>query len=91
MKNTNYTQPWDLLADDDFFAWYYHTEDKKVEAWNDWIRKDLFNQHLAEEAVYLLVRSNIEEDDITDAQIKELTKSFINTIVAKKKQVNFAR
>ena len=84
MKNTNYTRPRDLLADDDFFAWYYHTNDQKVAEWNDWIRQDVLNQHLAEEAVYLLVRSNIEEDNITDAQIKELTKSFISTIVKEK-------
>jgi len=88
MKNTHYTRPADLLADEGFLAWYHHTDETKVKEWNEWIADNLFNQVIAEEAVYLLGRAGIEDAGITDKQIREAAKYFIQRIVETEKQTN---
>jgi len=81
MKNTKYTNPEDLLADKSFIAWYFHTNEKDVQEWNRWIATGILNRHLATDAVYLLGRRSIENNGITDKQIKAMAKHFINSIV----------
>jgi hypothetical protein len=85
MKNTEYTNPEDLLTDIGFIAWYYHSNEKDVHEWNKWIATGLLNRHLAADAVYLLARRNIENSGITDHQIKLMAKHFINSIVGLQK------
>ncbi len=80
MKKTEYTQPMELLADDDFFSWYYHTNENIAEEWNRWIARDCFNLRLAEEALCIFIRTTCEMDGITDAQIREESKSFLKAI-----------
>jgi hypothetical protein len=53
--------------------------------------KNFFNQRLAEEAIFLLGRAGIEEPGITDDQIKEAAKYFINAIVENEKRVSIPR
>jgi ABC-type antimicrobial peptide transport system permease subunit len=61
----NYTTVEQLLMDNGFLAWYYHTDEKATEKWNQWIAASPENQLLAEQATrWLASLASLEDREL---------------------------
>lgn len=63
----NYTKPEELLADESFLSWYFHTEKDGGEDWNNWMKDSPERQGLVNEAAALLEAVHLREAGWADA------------------------
>jgi hypothetical protein len=81
MKKMNYTTVEELLVSDGFLKWYQQTDEKVVQAWDEWIAEDPEHQRLASEAVQvLLLIREAQENKIAEQEIKAATTRLTNVI-----------
>ena len=50
----NPTSVEELLLNEGFLKWYCQTEEKEIQAWNEWIATSPEHHHLANEAIEML-------------------------------------
>jgi len=65
IRNMNYTTVEQLLMDNGFLAWYYHTDKKERDRWDQWIAASPANRLLAEEATRWLAHlAQLEDNNV---------------------------
>ena len=66
----NFVSVEDVLADESFLSWYYHESDEKLQEWNEWQAKNPHQNSLIDEAVNLMSRLPVKENDIPSARLE---------------------
>ncbi|RYZ29881.1 MAG: hypothetical protein EOO10_04855, partial [Chitinophagaceae bacterium] len=59
----------DVIADENFLAWYAGKSTEKANAWQDWLKKHPESQLLVDEAVSYLKSIQVNEKQISALQV----------------------
>lgn len=74
IKNIN-----ELLCDDEFLAWYFKTDQVKMDLWESRIKMDTEQKKIADEAILILEKVKIKEENIdTDVTGRAASRLFEN-------------
>jgi transmembrane sensor len=60
----------DILTDELFLSWYYHSSPEKAQKWNDWLAANPGQQALVEEAITIMSQLNVKENDVPRSSIE---------------------
>ncbi|MHA4811117.1 FecR family protein [Flavitalea flava] len=72
----NYREPEDLLSDESFLSWYYHTGDERDMEWERWINANPESRDLADRAIEILRTTRFPEIEIPADQIRRAEASL---------------
>jgi ferric-dicitrate binding protein FerR (iron transport regulator) len=70
----------EVLADEDFLAWYFKSDEIKAAEWNNWMKQNPSVQYLVHEAVQTMQYLQFNENELNQQQIEAAHSRLMNNI-----------
>jgi len=70
----------EVLADDDFLAWYFKSDDTRANEWKNWMNQNPGHQYLVHEAVQTMQYLEFNESQLPEQEIEDAHGKLMSTL-----------
>ena len=70
----------EVLADDNFLAWYFKSDEIRANEWKNWMNQNPEHQYLVHEAVQTMQYLEFNESQLTEEEIEAAHSRFMKNI-----------